>query len=164
MLRDFDAAGVRASVFQLWDRGFTNSHATFVLVWPGHESWENSHTNSRLSTLINSHATLVLVWPGHESWENSHTNSRLSTLINSYATLVLIWPGHESWEDFHKNSTKTSTLTSGIKQQWIGLEGLSDVFSSTISCPFIDQRYKCVPAQVTISPLKTQKETRYALL
>jgi hypothetical protein len=35
-----------------------------------HESWENSHANSRLSTLINSHATLVLAWPGHESWEN----------------------------------------------------------------------------------------------
>ena len=53
-------------------------------IWPEHESWELSHTNSRLSTLlINSHATLVLVWPGHESWENFHTNSRLSTLINS---------------------------------------------------------------------------------
>jgi hypothetical protein len=33
------------------------------------------------STLINSHATLVLVWPGHESWENSHANSRFSTLM-----------------------------------------------------------------------------------
>jgi hypothetical protein len=40
------------------------------------------------STLINSHETLVLVWPGHESRENSHANSRLSSLINSQATLV----------------------------------------------------------------------------
>jgi hypothetical protein len=64
--------------------------------WSGHESWENSHTNSRFSTLINSHATLVLIWPGHKSWENSHANSRFSTLISSHATLVLVWPKHES--------------------------------------------------------------------
>jgi hypothetical protein len=86
-----------------------NSHATLVLVWSWHESWENSHVNSRFSTLINSHATLVLVWPGHESWENSHANSRFSTLINSHATLVLVWPGHESWENSHANS-RFSTL------------------------------------------------------
>jgi hypothetical protein len=59
---------------------------------------ENSHANSRFSTIINSHATLVLVWPGHESWENSHANSRFST-INYHATLVLLWlclwPGQE---------------------------------------------------------------------
>jgi hypothetical protein len=42
---------------------------------------------SLLSTLINSHATLVLFWPGHESWENSHTDTRFSTLINSRVTL-----------------------------------------------------------------------------
>jgi hypothetical protein len=70
-----------------------NSHATLVLVWPGHESWELS---CKLS-LLNSHVTLVLVWPGHESWENSHTNSHFSTLINSHATLVLVWPRHENW-------------------------------------------------------------------
>jgi hypothetical protein len=29
----------------------------------------------------NSHATLVLVWPGHGSWENSHANSPFSTLM-----------------------------------------------------------------------------------
>jgi hypothetical protein len=81
-----------------------NSHATLVLVWPGHESWENSRANSRSSTLVNSHATLVLVWPGHESWENSHANSRFSTLINSHATLVLVWLGHESWENSDANS------------------------------------------------------------
>ena len=85
-----------------------NSHATLVLVWPGHESWWNSHANSRLSTLmqllfshltrtrelmklscklslVNSHATLVLVWPGHESWWNSLANSRLSTLMQTLA-------------------------------------------------------------------------------
>jgi hypothetical protein len=39
----------------------------------------------RKLSLLNSHATLVLVWPGHESWENSHANSRFSTLINSHA-------------------------------------------------------------------------------
>ena len=89
-----------------------NSHATLVLVWPGHESWENSHANSRFSTLINSHATLVLVWPGHESWENSHANSRFSTLINSHATLVLVWPGHESWENSHANSSLSTLINS----------------------------------------------------
>jgi hypothetical protein len=63
---------------------------------PGHESWENSHANSRFSTLVNSHATLVLVWPGHESSENSHANSRLPTLIRAWPRLkrtkmVLEW-------------------------------------------------------------------------
>jgi hypothetical protein len=76
-----------------------NFHSTLVLVWPGHESWENSHANSRFTTLINSHAIVVLVWPRHESWENSYANSRFTTLINSHATLVLVWPGHESWEN-----------------------------------------------------------------
>jgi hypothetical protein len=75
--------------WELWKLSCTlsllNSHATLVLVWPGHESWGNSHANSRFSTLINSRATLVLVWLGHESWENSHANSRFSTLI-------VVWP------------------------------------------------------------------------
>jgi hypothetical protein len=62
-------------------RSLLNSHATLVLVWPRHENWENSHSNSRFSTLINSHVTLALVWPGHDSWENSHANSRFSTLM-----------------------------------------------------------------------------------
>ena len=76
-----------------------------TILWPGHESWENSYTNVCFSTFINScnscssstrtqelrktpvqtlincHTILVLVWPGHESWENSHTNSRSPTLI-----------------------------------------------------------------------------------
>ena len=33
-----------------------------------------------IQTLINSHATLVLLWTGHESWESSNANSRFSTL------------------------------------------------------------------------------------
>ena len=53
--------------------------ATFVLVSPGIRGM-NSHTNSRLSTLVDSHATLVLVSPGHQSYGNSLTNFRLSTL------------------------------------------------------------------------------------
>jgi hypothetical protein len=32
-------------------------------------------------SLLNSRAILVLVWPGHESWENSDANSRFSTLF-----------------------------------------------------------------------------------
>ena len=67
------------------------SRATLVLVWPGQESWENFHTNSRLSALINSHATLVVVWPGHESWENSHTNPHFSSLINSRQSHATRW-------------------------------------------------------------------------
>ena len=60
-----------------------NSHATLVLVWPGHESWWNS---CKLS-LVNSHATLVLVWPG--TWELMKLSCKLS-LVNSHATLVLV--------------------------------------------------------------------------
>jgi hypothetical protein len=115
-----------------------NSHATLVLVWPGHESWENYHANSRFSSLINSlmqswscltgaqelrklscklsllnshqlSCKLGLVWPGPESWENSRANSIFLALINSHATLVLVWPGHESWENCHANS-RFSTL------------------------------------------------------
>ena len=79
-----------------------------------HESWENSHTNSHLSSLINFHATLVLVWPEHVRWEDSNTctNSRLSTLINSHATLVLVWPEHESWEISHTNSRPSTLINS----------------------------------------------------
>ena len=92
-----------------------NSHATFVLVWPGHESWWNSHANSRLSTLMqllfsfdqdmrvdetlmqtlacqlscNSCSRLT------RTWELMKLSCKLS-LVNSHATLVLVWPGHES--------------------------------------------------------------------
>ena len=51
-----------------------NSHATHVLVWSSNECWENSHVNSRLSSL-------VLVWSSNQCWENSHVNSFLSTLM-----------------------------------------------------------------------------------
>jgi hypothetical protein len=40
------------------------------------------------STPINSHATLVLVWPGHESWENSHANSLASQLYSTLMQLL----------------------------------------------------------------------------
>ena len=138
-----------------------NSHVTLFLVWPEHESWENAHTDSRLSTFMqllfsfdqymrvektllqtlvcqlscNSHTTLVLVWPGHESWENSHTNSRLSTFMqllfsfdqymrvektllqtlacqlscNSFSRLT----GHESWENSHVDSDLSSSFNTG---------------------------------------------------
>ena len=55
----------------LWERfihwsTLTNSwsHSTLVLLWPGHDCWENSHSNSRLSTLINSR---VLAWPNSKN-------------------------------------------------------------------------------------------------
>jgi hypothetical protein len=35
-----------------WKLSLLNSHATFVLVWSSNESWENSHGNSRFSTLM----------------------------------------------------------------------------------------------------------------
>ena len=97
--------------------------STLVLVWPGHESWENPHTNSRFSTIINSHATLVLVWPGIESWENSHINSRFSTIINSHATNFLVWPGHDNRENSHTNS-RLSTLSNSranLILVWLGM-------------------------------------------
>ena len=68
-----------------------NSHATLVLVWPGHESWWNSHANSRLSTLMQ---LLFSFDQDMRVDENSHVNS---LIVNSHATLVLVWPGHESW-------------------------------------------------------------------
>jgi hypothetical protein len=36
---------------------------------------------TRQLSLVNFHATLVLVWRRNECWENSHVNSRLSTLM-----------------------------------------------------------------------------------
>jgi hypothetical protein len=79
------------------------SHATLVLVWPGHESWEvscklsfhNSHANSRFSTLINSHAnsrfsTLMQTLASQLSCKfsllNSYANSRFSTLMQTLAS------------------------------------------------------------------------------
>ena len=45
-----------------------------LMLRPRRERCESSHANWRLSTpIINSQATLVLVRPGHESWENSHS-------------------------------------------------------------------------------------------
>ena len=100
-----------------------NSHATLVLVWPGHESWWNSHAKSRLSTLMqllfsfdqdmrvdetlmqtlacqlscNSCSRLT------RTWELMKLSCKIS-LVNSHATLVLVWPGHESRWNSHANS------------------------------------------------------------
>jgi hypothetical protein len=128
LLFSFDHGGTRVEK-TLVQTLASQLSSTLVLVWPGHESRENSHANSRFSTLmqllfsyshansrfstlINSHATPVLVWPGHESWENSHANSRFSTLINSHATLVFVWPGNESWENSHANSRSSTLINS----------------------------------------------------
>jgi hypothetical protein len=44
------------------------------------KQWKLRKLSCKLS-LLNSHATLVLVWSSNESWENSHVNSRFSTLM-----------------------------------------------------------------------------------
>jgi hypothetical protein len=112
-----------------------NSHATLVLVWPGHENWENSHANSHFSTLMQPlfsfargmriEKTLIqtlasqlscnscsrLTW----AWHLRQLSCKLSPL-NSHATLVLVWPGHENWENSHANP-RFSTLTN----VWAGL-------------------------------------------
>jgi hypothetical protein len=86
-----------------------NSHATLVLVLPGHESWENSHANSRFSTLINSHQLSCNSCSRLTgAWELRKLSCKL-LLINSHATLVLVWPGHENWG---KLSCKLSLLNS----------------------------------------------------
>jgi hypothetical protein len=105
-----------------------NSHATLVLIWPGHESWENSHANSRFSTLMQLlvafdwgmrvEKTLMQTLASQLScnscshltrtWELRKLSCKLS-LLNSHATLVLNWPRYESWENSHANS-RFSTL------------------------------------------------------
>ena len=40
-------------------------------------------------SLVYSHVTLVLVWLEHESWENSYTNSCLSSLVSRVMQLLL---------------------------------------------------------------------------
>ena len=106
-----------------------NSHATLVLVWPGHGSWENSHTNSCLSTLMQLlfsfdrdmrvEKTLIQTLASQLSCNSC---SRLTgtcelrklscklLLINSHATLVLVWPGHASWENSHTNSCLSTLM------------------------------------------------------
>ena len=106
-----------------------NSHATLVLVWPGHASWENSHTNSCLSTLMQLlfsfdrdmrvEKTLI---QSLASQLSCNSCSRLTgtcelrklscklLLINSHATLVLVWPGHASWENYHANSCLSTLM------------------------------------------------------
>ena len=106
-----------------------NSHATLVLVWPGHASWENSHVNSCLSTLMQLlfsfdrdmgvEKTLIQTLASQLS---CNPCSRLTgtcelrklscklLLINSHATLVLVWPGHASWENSHTNSCLSTLM------------------------------------------------------
>jgi hypothetical protein len=96
---------------KLWCKlSLLNSHATLVLVWPGHESWENSQANSRFSTLMQLlfsfdqgmkvEKTLMQTLASQLScnscsrltrtWELRKLSSKLS-LLNSHATLVLVW-------------------------------------------------------------------------
>jgi hypothetical protein len=90
-----------ANLARVWPLTLIDSHQ----LWSSNESWENSHVNSRSSTLMqllfsfdqamkvektlmsNSHATLVLVWSSNESWENSHV--KLS--CNSCSLLIKQW-------------------------------------------------------------------------
>ena len=52
-------------------------------------TWELMKLSCKLS-FVNSHTTLVLVCPGHESWRNSHANSRLWQLsCNSCLTCTI---------------------------------------------------------------------------
>ena len=101
--------------------------STLILVWPAHESWENSRANSRFSTLIYSHPRLTGAWELREllcklSLLNSHLLSSSfdwrmrveRTLVQTLAsqlssTLILVWPAHESWENSRANS-RFSTL------------------------------------------------------
>jgi hypothetical protein len=52
--------------------------------------WAGSHFDDSSVRQINYNATLVFVWQRHQSWENSHANSRFSTaLINWLMQLLL---------------------------------------------------------------------------
>jgi hypothetical protein len=69
---------------------------TLVLVWPGHESREDSHV---WLSLLNSHQLSCDSCSRLHNRQGTsvdktlvHANSRFSTLINSHATLVLVWP------------------------------------------------------------------------
>ena len=88
--------------------------STLILVWPAHQSWENSRANSRFSTLINSHPRLTSASELRElscklSLLNSHILSSSfdqrmrveRTLVQTLAsqltsTLILVRPAHQS--------------------------------------------------------------------
>jgi hypothetical protein len=116
-------------ITSIFRQPYFNSHATLVLViWPGHENWENSHSNSRFSTLMQLlfsfdrgtriEKTLMQTLTSQlscnscsrlpEAWELRKLSFKLS-LLNSHVTLALVWPGHDSWENSHANS-RLSTL------------------------------------------------------
>ena len=81
-----------------------NSHATLVLVWPGHESWWNSHVNSLLSTLMQ------LLFSFDQDTRVDETLMKLS-LVNSHASqLSRNWATLHAWH-FHPNFTATNFNT-----------------------------------------------------
>ncbi len=84
-----------------------NSHQlSYNLVWPAHETWENSRANSRFSTLINSHTTSF-------DWRMRAERTLVQTLASQLSsTLILVWPAHESWEN--SVQTLTSQLSSSF--------------------------------------------------
>ena len=80
-------------------------------------TWRLMKLSCKFSLVVNSHATLVLVWPGHEvdetlkqtlacqlscnscsrvtrAWELMKLPCKLS-LVNSHVTLVLVWPTYK---------------------------------------------------------------------
>jgi hypothetical protein len=104
---------------------------TLVLILPRHESWENSHANSRFSISSTLMQLLFSFYRGTrvektlmqtlasqlscnscsrftETRELRKLSCKLS-LLKSHATLVLVLPRHESWENSHANS-RFSTL------------------------------------------------------
>jgi hypothetical protein len=93
LLFSFDHGGTRVEK-TLVQTLASQLSSTLVLVWPGHESRENSHANSRFSTLMQ----LLFSY--------SHANSRFSTLINSCSRLTT-----GAWE-LRKLSCKLSLLNS----------------------------------------------------
>ena len=102
--------------------------STLILVWPAHESWENSRANSRFSTLIYSHPRLTGASELRElscklSLLNSHLLSSSfdwrirveRTLVQTLAsqlssTLIFVWLAHQSWENSRANSRFSSLI------------------------------------------------------
>ena len=96
-----------------------NFHVTFVLVWQGHESWENSHIETLACQLlcysffcltiedIRVEKTLIHALADRPSFNSCFRLTRTWVLrklscklshLNSHKTIVLVWPGRKSWE------------------------------------------------------------------
>jgi hypothetical protein len=150
---------------KLWCKlSLLNSHASLVLVWPGHESWKNSDVNSRFSTLMRLlfsfdqgmrvEKTLMQTLASQLScnfcsrltraWELRKLWCKLS-LLNSHATLVLVWPGHESWENSHANS-RFSTLMQLLFLFEQGLTFSLRAFAQNLFLFFMQLRHTHKPA------------------